>query len=59
VKVCNLFLNTNSIDIPNINFMIPIFLNVQAKSVYLQGYFYINKIENYVKNLTKFELVKL
>lgn len=47
----------NSLDIQNLNFVIPIFLDVPELEI--NGYFYINKIANYKQGLTPVEYIRL
>jgi hypothetical protein len=48
------------VDIANLDFTIPIFLDVHYKEIHINGYFYINKISNFKKNnTTKVDLIRL
>lgn len=58
-KYIEVFAFLNSNDIRNIDFTIPIFLNVQHKKVNINGYFYLNIVSQYRGGLTKIGLVRL
>jgi len=47
----------NATDISDLDFTIPIYLDVPIESI--NGYFYLNKIENYKGNITKCEIIRL
>lgn len=60
VKKVTGFFKLNAIDISELDFSIPIFLDVQAGSIQINGNFYLNKISNFVSGkLTQCELVRL
>jgi len=56
-KVLKADFNLNATDINNLDFTIPIYLDVPSESI--SGYFYLNKIENYKGNITKCEIIRL
>jgi len=56
-KVLKADFNLNATDINNLDFTIPIYLDVPSESI--SGYFYLNKIENYNGNITKCEIIRL
>jgi len=56
-KVLKADFNLNATDINNLDFTIPIYLDVPSESI--NGYFYLNKIENYKGNITKCEIIRL
>ena len=56
-KALGLVFNLTPVDIQELDFTIPIFLNVPEMDV--NGYFYINKISNYSKGKTSCELIRL
>lgn len=58
-KKITVYILLNSIDISTLNFIKPVYINVQEKQVYAQGYFYINQIYQYKGGLTKVELIKI
>jgi hypothetical protein len=48
------------VDISNLDFTIPIYLDVHYSEIHINGYFYINKISNFKKNEnTKVDLIRL
>jgi hypothetical protein len=48
------------VDVQNIDFTIPIFLDVHTPGFQANGYFYINKISNFKENApTKVDLIRL
>ena len=49
----------NAMDIINLDFNRPIYINVQSGEVYAEGYFYLNQIYQYIGGLTKVELIKI
>ena len=56
-KIMRAEFNLNSTDISDLDFTIPIYLDVPIESI--NGYFYLNKIENYKGNITKCEIIRL
>lgn len=59
-KGVSLFVNLNSVDILNIDFLIPIYLDIHTADIQVNGYFYLNKVENYKGGeSTKCELIRL
>ena len=59
-KVISAGFRLTEVDISNLDFSIPIYLNVQNSEISIDGYFYINKISNFKKNATtKVELIRL
>lgn len=54
-----LYLHLNANDVKNLNFVIPIKLNVQENEIFINGYFYINKINAYKGGLTEIELIRI
>lgn len=56
-KAIGLTINLTPIDIQELDFSIPIFLNVPEMDI--NGYFYINKISNYRQGKTACELIRL
>jgi hypothetical protein len=54
------FFHLNSVDISEIDFIEPIFLDVHKDDIQVNGYFYLNKIESYKGGeATKVELIRL
>jgi hypothetical protein len=58
-KRVNVYKKFTPMEIKNLDFMIPVYLDVQHDDVHIQGLFYKNKIENYKGGLTKIELIRL
>lgn len=59
-KKITAFFNLNAIDIQNLDFTIPIYLDVHEPDIEINGHFYLNKVENYMGGkLTKCELIRL
>lgn len=56
-KVLNCIIKLTPIDITEIDFSIPIYLNIPSKSI--DGNFYLNKISNYKGGKTAVELIRL
>lgn len=56
-KALGLVFNLTPLDIQELDFSIPVFLNVPEMDI--NGYFYINKISNYSRGLTSCELIRL
>jgi hypothetical protein len=55
-----LFVNLKTIDIVEIDYSIPIFLDVLFDGIAINGYFYINRIENFQEGKpTKVDLIRL
>lgn len=52
-------LNLTPQDIQELNYLIPIYLDVHTPKVSVSGYFYLNKIENYQRGFTSCELMRL
>ena len=60
VKFVSAYFRLKEIDIANLDFGIPIFLDVHNAEVHINGYFYINKISNFKENSsTKVDLIRL
>jgi len=58
-KKVQLYILLNSNDIVNLDFNKPIYLNVQGRGVYVEGYYYLNMVYQYKGGMTKIELAKL
>jgi hypothetical protein len=59
-KKISLFVNLKTIDIVEIDYSIPIFLDVLFDGIAINGYFYINRIENFQEGKpTKVDLIRL
>lgn len=59
-KKITLYLKLNEKDIAELDFTIPIFLDVHEKDIKVNGNFYLNRIENYQQGeTTKVELIRL
>jgi len=59
-KKISTFFNLNAVDISDIDFIEPIFLDVHKDDIQVNGYFYLNKIERYKGGeATKVELIRL
>jgi hypothetical protein len=59
-KKITAYFNLNSVDIAELDFLIPIYLDVHTAEIQVNGYFYLNKVENYKGGeLTKCELIRL
>lgn len=60
-KKITLHLRLNQKDISELNFMTPVFLNIQiAQNLFINGYFYLNTINNYKpQESTKVELIRI
>lgn len=52
-------INLTPKDIQELDYLIPIYLNVHTSKVEASGYFYLNKIENYQRGFTSCELMRL
>ena len=60
VKFISAGFRLTEVDIANLDFTIPIFLDVHYSEIHINGYFYINKISNFKKNATtKVDLIRL
>jgi len=60
VKKVTGFLKLNATHISNLDFSIPIFLNVHAPKMQINGYFYLNKIGDFTSGkLSQTELIRL
>ncbi|MES2397940.1 MAG: hypothetical protein V4549_18150 [Bacteroidota bacterium] len=60
VKKITAFFKLNIIDVSEMDFSIPIYLDVQTPKMQINGYFYVNKISNYMAGkLTQCELIRL
>ena len=60
VKFISAAFKLNEVDIANLDFTIPIYLDVHYSEININGYFYINKISNFKKNSdTKVDLIRL
>lgn len=59
-KKVSLYLNLNEMDIVELDYSIPIFLDITIKNITINAYFYINRIENFQNGKsTKVELIRL
>lgn len=59
-KKVTAYFKLNATDIAKLNFLIPIYLDVHTPTQNINGYFYLNKVENYKGGeLTKCELIRL
>jgi len=58
-KSIDLVFNIDSVDVGENNFLIPLYLNIQVNDIFLNGYFYLNKIENFKGGATKLELLRV
>lgn len=58
-KKVTLFLNLTANDVKNLNYIIPIKLNVQENEILINGFFYINKINAYKGGLTEVEFIRI
>lgn len=55
-----LYLKLNEVDIAQLDFTIPVYLDKHTSKIHINGYFYINKIENFqAGQTTKVELIRL
>lgn len=52
-------INLTPKDIQELDYLIPIYLDVHTSKVEASGYFYLNKIENYQRGFTSCELMRL
>ena len=60
VKFISANFRLTEVDISNLDFTIPVFLDVHYFEIHINGYFYINKISNFKKNEpTKVDLIRL
>jgi hypothetical protein len=60
VKFISANFRLTEVDISNLDFTIPVFLDVHYFEIHINGYFYINKISNFKKNApTKVDLIRL
>ena len=60
VKFISAGFRLTEVDIANLDFTIPIFLDVHYSEIHINGYFYVNKISNFKKNATtKVDLIRL
>lgn len=60
VKFISAAFKLNEVDIANLDFTIPVYLDVHYSEIHINGYFYINKISNFKKNFdTKVDLIRL
>lgn len=60
VKKLTGYFKLTAIDISDLDFTIPIFLNVQTPKMQINGYFYLNKVSNFRSDkLTQCELIRL
>ncbi len=60
VKVLTAYFKLNAIDISSLDFTIPIYLNVQHNDKQINGYFYLNKVSNFISGrLTQCEQIRL
>lgn len=54
------YFNLSAVDISELNFLIPIYLDVHTNDIQVNGHFYLNKVENFKGGeLTKCELIRL
>ncbi len=59
-KLVTASFNLNAVDIQNLDFTIPIFLDIHSSEIHINGYFYINKISNFKSNSpTNVQLIRL
>jgi len=50
----------NAVDITNVDFTVPIYLDVHDGNIHINGFFYINKISNFkAESVTKVDLIRL
>ena len=60
VKFISAGFKLTEVDIANLDFTIPIYLDVHYSEIHINGYFYVNKISNFKKNEnTKVDLIRL
>jgi len=60
VKFISAGFRLTEVDIANLDFTIPIYLDVHISDIHINGYFYINKISNFKRNeTTKVDLIRL
>lgn len=59
-KFISAYFLLNAVDISNLDFTVPIYLDVHNSEIHINGYFYINKISNFkAENVTKVDLIRL
>ncbi len=59
-KIVTATFRLTPVDIANLNFLIPIYLDVHTPDININGYFYINKVSNFKKDKsTSVELIRL
>lgn len=59
-KFVSAYFKLNAVDIANLDFTVPVYLDVHDENIHINGYFYINKISNFkADNVTKVDLIRL
>jgi len=59
-KKVTIYVKLNEMDIVNLDYSIPVYLDITIKNITINAYFYINRIENFQEGkTTKVELIRL